>query len=165
MDADLSLFGIVYYISSHPQVVSTDRRNILARWCETIEMRVIKQQLNADVYSTYRPESQREVRLSRYQQMAQYAHAIHVFGETTGDFEALPGIDYLPLHPCDTLMREWFVVVQHPQYTAAVTARETSPPGTAYEDRTFAGIMTANSNIVELLARRLDEAIVATHST
>jgi DICT domain-containing protein len=138
--ADFSLYALIDW--TNVQTIFTERSDLLARWSRDIEMAVIERQLAAEVASGFQYLRRIAPVLPRYRQMAERA-SVTVFGVLDSRTD-LSGLQLMALAPADALVKEWFLIVQHPGYTRALVARELDE-----DARTFHGILTSDPAQVE----------------
>lgn len=165
IDPQLSLYSLINRGTISPQNIFAERRNVLARWCRTIEMRINEERLNTNVYANFQQLEYFGPVFPRYQKMAQVTKNIFIFGEPNATYEPVDNIHYVALSQNDQLVREWFLLVNHERYAEAVVAQEVTPPGTPHKDRMFKGIMTTNRDIIEILGDWLENSVIRTLPT
>ena len=122
--------------------IFTERRVLLARWSASIEQAVVKRQLAADVLAGFQSLDHIAPVLPRYRQLAAVARSLTVFG-VPGSLD-LSGLKICALQPESPLVKEWFLIVRHPDYNRALVARELVDAPLC-----FHGILTSDSAQVE----------------
>lgn len=154
--SEFSLYGLVEWRNVYN--IFTQRRPILADWCKRIEKTIIEHQLNSEVFAGFQQLRYLTPILSRYQQMAQISNQVYVFGESGPNDPQLNGLNPVVLNHNDSLVREWFLVVNHKHYCRALVALEITPFGTPHRDRVFRGMMTSEVHQVSRLHAAIREA-------
>lgn len=139
--------------------IFSERRALLASWCRTIELAIIERQLDTDVYAGFQQMRYLKPVLPRYQQMSAFAQPIWVFGQGGDDDPEMGNIKGVYLQPGDQLIKEWFLVVNHPSYSRALVAHEMSKPGTPHAKRIFRGILTSDAGQVARFAHLLQDRV------
>jgi DICT domain-containing protein len=118
--------------------IFTERRALLARWSFSIEKTVIERELAADIVSGFQSLDRMAPVLRRYRQLATVARSITVIGQP-GSTVDLTGLNVVTLQPDDLLVKEWFLIVRHPDYNRALIAREVDEA-----NHSFHGILTSD---------------------
>lgn len=114
-----------------------------------IEDTVFDNHLKVDFFAGFQKYSNFLRQRKRYTRLAQVCRRVYVWGVPDVDPPPIPGVEYLDLSPSDELAREWFVVVDTPEFFTALLTREMTygqdVPG---ELRRFHGIWTYDADIV-----------------
>jgi DICT domain-containing protein len=139
--------------------IFSERRALLASWCRTIELAVIERQLQTEVYAGFQQMRYLKPVQHRYQQMSVHASQVWVFGQAGSGDPALDKISGVYLRPGDQLIKEWFLVVDHPSYSRALVAHEMTKPGTPHAKRMFRGILTSDQGQVKRFAHLLRDRV------
>ncbi len=139
--------------------IFSERRALLASWCRTIELAVIERQINTEVYAGFQQMRYLKPIVPRYQKMSTFASHVWVFGQPSSDDPALESLRGVHLQPGDQLIKEWFLVVNHPSYARALVAHEMSKPGTPHSKRIFRGILTSDHGQVALFDNLLKDRV------
>ena len=147
---NFSLFNLVDWQDTSS--IFTGRRALLARWSHSIEKTILERGLTVDMLAGFQSLDRIAPVLPRYRQIATVAHSVTVIGLPSATLD-LAGLNILPLHPNDKLVREWFLIVRHPDYNRALIAREID-----HALHSFRGILTSDPAQVE----RFYEALTLT---
>jgi DICT domain-containing protein len=139
--------------------IFSERRALLAHWSKTIEEAVIDYQLETDVFAGFQHLHFIVPILIRYQQLQQIASSVWLFGTSDERDPALDGFRSVILMQDDLLVREWFLVVDHPRYARAIVAREITPPNTKRLERKFQGVLTSDRKQIKRLTSGLQDAL------
>ncbi len=148
----------------HVLDIFSEKRRMLALWCANIEKTIVQEQLKTThVFACFQQLEFFLPVLDRYTKLDQYVENIWVFG-TPSQTKEMPQIDhvtYVELDEADVLTQEWFLVVNHPQYSRALSALETTTSGTPHKDRTYKGILSSDPNVISPVYEKLVEEFVA----
>jgi len=138
---NFSLFNLVDW--QNTSSIFTERRTLLSRWSHSIEKTIVERRLAVDMLAGFQSLDRIAPVLARYRQLDRIAHTLTVIGlpSTTLDLE---GLNILPLSPGDKLVKEWFLIVRHPDYNRALIAREVNE-----SVHSFRGILTTDPVYVE----------------
>lgn len=139
--------------------IFSERRVLLAHWSKTIEEAVIEQRLKTEVYAGFQHLYFVSPILGRYQQLQEIASSVWLFGTSNARDPVLDRFHCVTLMEDDLLVREWFLVVDHPRYARAIVAREITPPNTKRLDRMFQGVLTSDRTQIKRLIRGLQDAL------
>lgn len=104
-------------------------------------------------FSLFEREAQRYTRLS-----SAWQHA-WVFGVADVPPPEVPNVTPVILPPEHPLAQEWFVVVDGPEFGAALLTADVSGFAIADESRRFMGLWSADSGLVRAASNRLTEAL------
>ena len=138
MRADFSLYDLINW--TNVQTIFTERADLLARWSWDIETAVLERELAVSVFAGFQYIRRIQRVLERHQQIAERS-TVMVFGVPDNTLD-LHELRLTALAPGDALVQEWFLIVQHPDYSRALIAREIEP-------RRFHGILTSDPVQVE----------------
>lgn len=138
--------------------IFSERRALLATWCRTIELAIIERELHTEIYAGFQQLRYLAPVLHRYQKISTFSRA-WVFGQPGEADPPLDGLNAVYLQPGDHLIKEWFLVVNHPTYARALVAHEVSKPGTPHAKRMFRGILTSDHHQVVKFADLLKDRV------
>ncbi len=156
-DQSFSLYDVVDWRTIYN--IFTERRALLASWCRTIELAVIERSLDTEIYAGFQQMRYLAPVLPRYQKMSLITNSIWVFGQQGEQDPPMDGLNGVVLQNDDQLIKEWFLVVNHPKYARALVAQETSKPGTPHSKRVFRGLLTSDQAQVARFATLLKERV------
>src|SRR4051812_9884192 len=105
----LSLYELVNVANVNN--IFTERRDILARWCKSLERKVIENRWPVDVFAGFQELDNLAPVFTRYQQIAQVAHSVWVFGRPATLALRDSNIHAVELSPDARLVKEWFLIV------------------------------------------------------
>lgn len=132
-----------------------EKRPMLAFYCRKIETEIVERGLKADVYAGFQRLARVKPVLPRYTQMVAQGASVAVFGVPSSKDGDMTGIRAVPLHEADVLVKEWFLVANHPQLQRALIAREVSGAHLPHAERTFEGVLTSDAREITRIARSI----------
>jgi DICT domain-containing protein len=150
-----SLYGMID--EANTSNIFMDRRKMLAHMCGRIEQDVVNARLDADVFAGFQKYVYVTPVIERYQSMVDQGAQVWLFAEGDSGDVALDGVLATGLLAGDALLREWFLVVSHPEYARALVAQEVTPDGTPQRERLFRGVMTSDPVEVARFAAALKQ--------
>lgn len=100
---------------------------VMAAISHEIEDIVIENNLPIDLFAGFQRFSYLAQRKYRYERLARACRRVYVWGVPDIDPPQIHNIEYVPLTQDTDLAREWFLVVDSPQFFTALLAQE-SPP-------------------------------------
>ncbi len=144
---DISLYRMIPTTSRDSTFVnSVHLMNVISHEIEDI---VFNNNLKVDFFAGFQKYSNFLRQRKRYTRLAQVCRRVYVWGVPDVDAPPIPGVEYLDLSPQNELAREWFLVVDTPEFFTALLTREMTygqdVPG---ELRRFHGIWTYDADIV-----------------
>ncbi|NJM06050.1 hypothetical protein HC891_07395 [Candidatus Gracilibacteria bacterium] len=127
-------------------VNSVPLMNVISHEIEDI---VIENALPLDVYAGFQRFSNFARQTKRYQRLAAVCRRVFVWGVPDVVPPNIPGIEFIPVSTEDELAREWFLVVDSPQFfTALLTREETYGQDLPKGQRRFRGVWTYDQQLV-----------------
>ncbi|MCU0491078.1 MAG: ATP-binding protein [Chloroflexaceae bacterium] len=127
-------------------VNSVPLMNVISHEIEDV---VINNELPVDFYAGFQCFSFFARQLNRYRKLAAICRRVFVWGVADITPPAIPGVEYIPISPDDSLAREWFLVVDTPEFfTALLTQEQTYGQQVAPGQRRFKGIWTYDPDLV-----------------
>lgn len=151
INSDFSVYDLFTGNSLGVDIFS-DRRRMLAKWCAMIEKTIIREALTgSQIFVGFQQLEYFLPVFERYQQIAQLGNTIWVFGQDRESFTppTTENINYIDLHPNDSLIKEWFLLVHHGVYSRSLSAIEISAPNTPHSLREFRGILSSNPKLIQ----------------
>jgi signal transduction histidine kinase len=144
---DISLYRMIPpEAGSSAFVNSVSLMNVISH---EIEDTVINNRLPVDFYAGFQRFSFFIRQFRRYQRLAAVCRRVYVWGIPDVDPPPMPGVEFIPVSPDMELAREWFLVVDTPQfYTALLTREETYGQELPKGARRFRGIWTYDPDLV-----------------
>ena len=157
IDRDYSLYKLVQDLQ--PPKLFTVKRQILSKWCETMEEEVVDRQLMTSVFVGFQVFSFFVPVMDRFCKIATYANQLSIFAEPDVELPAFDNIDVVCLSADDQLRREWFLIICHEEFMRAIVAREITDPGTPDSERVFEGIRTNHRKTIEEIYHSLSQLV------
>lgn len=144
---DISLYRMIPpQVRDSVFVNSVSLMNVISHEIEDV---VINNGLQVDFYAGFQRFSYFARQLRRYRRLAQVCRRVYVWGVPDIEPPPIPGVEYISVTPTMDLAREWFLVVDSPQFYSALLTQELTygqelPKG----QRRFQGIWTYDPDIV-----------------
>ncbi|MEP7287416.1 MAG: DICT sensory domain-containing protein [Chloroflexota bacterium] len=139
--------------------IFTERSPLLTQWCRTIETTILDRHLSAEMYVCFQQLSNFALVHKRYSKINELGQPVWIFGEPDVTYTPQANLNFIELANGDKLCREWFLVVNHPDYSRAVVAQEISLSGTPLKQRLFQGVLTSDKDTVATLERNLARVV------
>lgn len=157
IDRDYSLYKLVQDLQ--PPKLFTVKREVLSKWCETMEEEVVERQLVTSVFVGFQVFTFFLPVMERFGKIASYANQVSIFAQPDVELRTLDNIDVVCLNADDQLRREWFLIICHEDFMRAIVAREITDPGTPNSERVFEGIRTNHRKTIEEIYRSLSQLV------
>ncbi|MFZ0474024.1 MAG: DICT sensory domain-containing protein [Halobacillus sp.] len=124
--------------------------------CLMMENMVLMKKLKGNVYAGFQKFSHAKNVLDRFQAMTEYSN-VYIFGEEGVPMDSSDGIHYIPLPPNSELIREWFLVIDAPNFKSMMVAYDLDGFGVhkVKESRNFKGAKSSSPRVVEHAASLL----------
>jgi hypothetical protein len=148
IDPLFSIYDIVD--KSHPSNIFLTTSQHLLLFSQGIEQEIVNHRSCSPVYVGIQHFVNLAPIIDTYKRIAKFAEIVYLFGVVDVD---LPVIDhpihFVPIQPDSNLAKEWFMLVDHPNYTKLLSARE-RPAETKELDqqRIFEGVLSSERKIV-----------------
>ena len=120
----------------------------------TIEKQILKENLPVDLYAGFERLSFFEYQQATYRQLDAVCHSVTVFGIPDIPPPQFNKTEFATLESDSPLAREWFLVVDTPEFWTMLSTQELSPDPTTGRRR-FEGIWTFDATIVARASRYL----------
>jgi DICT domain-containing protein len=143
---DLSVYALVERTPTE-RMVSNHRRTMLIASHE-IENAVIVDKVRARVFAGFQRMSHFLPQIKRYRLLAENAESVYVFGVMDAELPSIRNVHYVPLAENDQLAKEWFVLVDSPDYYSLLTTEETSKAATPPDERVFWGVWSYDDDMI-----------------
>jgi DICT domain-containing protein/putative methionine-R-sulfoxide reductase with GAF domain len=114
-----------------------------------IENQVIQHRMPVDFYAGFQRFSHFPVQLRRYSRLAASCRRVYVFGIPDIAPPLISGIEWIELSPTDPLAREWFVLVNAPEFWSALIAQQLNSRDEITGGRRFNTLWTYDEQVVE----------------
>jgi DICT domain-containing protein len=157
LDPNLSVYNLV----KRTKVLSSflnDRQAMLMISYE-IERSLLK--ARARVFAGFQRMSRFLPMQERYRKLAEYSETVYVFGVMDVTPPRIANVRYIALNEGDQLAREWFLVVDSPQYYSALATEEVTALGLPDDQRKFVGVWSFDEELVTILQEWLSSAVGA----
>ncbi|MCA0969551.1 histidine kinase [Halobacillus litoralis] len=126
--------------------------------CLMMENLVLTKKLKGNVYAGFQKLSRAENVIERFQAMTEYSN-VHIFGVDDVGVTKDDGINYIDLPTTSELVREWFLVIDAPNFKSMMVAYDLDGFGVheVEEGRNFKGAKSSNPKVVSHAASLLAE--------
>ncbi|NJL48417.1 MAG: GAF domain-containing protein [Leptolyngbyaceae cyanobacterium SM2_5_2] len=119
---DISLFrSIAGQYDNLRRTQSVDMMNVISH---QIEDQIIHHQLPVDFYAGFQRFSHFPDQLRRYSRLGAICRRVYVLGIADYQPPSIQGIEFIELAPTSALTREWFLLVDTPDFWATLVAQE-----------------------------------------
>ncbi len=163
--ASLSLYPLV--ARQNPRDLSTTSVQTLLAISHSLEDVVMRHRLALTFYAGFQRVSSFLPQVDRFARLAALCQEVLVFAVPDAPFPALPGVTLVPLDDDAPLAREWFIVVDHERFGAALltrqlgegTARVTRKTIAFGRGRLYEGVLSFEDQLVGAARQALDVAL------
>jgi putative methionine-R-sulfoxide reductase with GAF domain len=118
-----------------------------------IERQIIENRIPAVVYAGFQRFSTFIPQMQIYRALGAAAKKVYVFGVPNVRLIALPGVEYIELKDDSPLAREWFLVVDTPEFWTTLSTEEIPGTDGATGGRKYRGVWTFDMAAVEQASR------------
>ena len=165
----LSLYPLV--ARQNPRDLATTSVQTLLAISHSLEDVVMRHHLPLTFYAGFQRVSSFLPQLERFARLAAICQQVFVFAVPDAPFPALPGVTHVPLPDDAPLAREWFIVVDHERFGAALLTRQLGQGPTRLtrkeiafgRGRLYEGVLTFDDQLVGAARQALDEALGRTY--
>lgn len=161
----LSLYPLV--ARQNPRDLATTSVQTLLAISHSLEDVVMRHRLSLTFYAGFQRTSSFLPQLDRFSRLATICQQVFVFAVPDAPFPVLPGVTHVPLPDDAPLGREWFIVVDHERFGAALLTRQLGQGPTRLtrkeiafgRGRLYEGVLTFDDRLVGAARQALDEAL------
>ncbi|NJP05861.1 MAG: hypothetical protein HC837_09675 [Chloroflexaceae bacterium] len=133
----------------HQQGMFVNSISIMTAISHQIEDIVLKHQLAVDLFAGFQRFSTFARQQKRYEQLAQICRRIFIWGIPDVEPPVLPRVNYIHVSETMEIAREWFLIVESPDFFTALLAQErTYDMNITQKERLFEGIWTYDASLV-----------------
>jgi len=147
-----SLFALVKDQAANKMFVN--HRKTMSSLSRAIELTALKASNPVRIFSGFQSMQFFLPVLTRYTQLAQRAE-VYIYGYPDITPPTVNGIHYVQLAEDDPLVKEWFIVVNSPDFCNALVTEDEAGLSVAHDRRRFKGLLTYDRTIVQ----QLDDAL------
>lgn len=151
----LSLFDLITDIPGHLLRVKRTMVDI----SHALENAAAMTGAPCQVFASFQRFSLFEREAMRYLQLSQTWDHAWIFGVADVAPPQIPNVTAVSLPPHHPLTREWFVVVDGPQFGAALLTADVSGFAIGDRSRQFMGLLSTDANLVRRASSRLTKAL------
>lgn len=114
-----------------------------------IEDQIIGHSMPVDFYAGFQRFSYFPAQLRRYGQLGATCRRVFVFGIADVKPPRIPGVEFIDIAPSSPLAREWFLLVDTPQFWTTLLTQEIEGRDVLSGGRQFDGIWSYDERVVE----------------
>ncbi len=127
-------------------VNSVPMMNVISHEIEDV---IVNNRLPVDFYAGFQRFSYFERQVKRYRRLAAVCRRVYIWGVADINPPAIPGVEFIPVSPDSDIAREWFLVVDTPNFfTALLTQEATYGQDLPKGQRRFQGVWTYDESLV-----------------
>ena len=115
----------------------------------SIELQVIKHDLPVNFYAGFERFSKFPAQMRSYGRLGAAARRVYVFGVSDVKPTPISGVEYVAVEPDSPLAREWFLLVNTPDFWVLLSTEEVAGQDEATGGRKFDGIWSFDATVVE----------------
>lgn len=160
IDKSLSVYHMLERRLTDQQSIVNHRRTMNLISYE-IENATLIDGVRGRIFSSFQRMSSFIPQIPRYTQLAAKAESVYVFGVPDVQVPAIPNLRYIPLPADAQLTREWFVILEAPNYHSVLATEELTEPNTRDHERMFHGVWTFNAEITTILQEWMSSLVDA----
>ena len=143
---DISLYDMIS--NEYAELATVNTVDMMNAISHQIEDAVIQHEMPVDFFAGFERFSNFPHQMRRYQRLGRVARRVYIFGVPDVSPPPIAGIEYKPLSATNALSREWFVVVNTPDFWTALLTQELDGRDSQGRRR-FRGLWTYNEEVVE----------------
>lgn len=168
MSASLASLSLYPLVSRHnPRDLSTASVQTLLAISHSLEDVVMRHRLTLTFYAGFQRVSSFLPQVDRFARLAALCQEVLIFAVPDAPMPALPGVTLIPLSDDAPLAREWFIVVDHERFGAALLTRQLGEVPTRVtrkaiafgRGRLYEGVLTFDDQWVGAARQALDQAV------
>ncbi len=120
-----------------------------------MEESILNMQCKGSLFAGFQKFSFFLPRIKMYKKLAQVVDNIWIFGIPDVSLPQIPNIHYVPISEEHQLVKEWFLLIDSPQFFSCLVAEDLTGLDTPSHEREFRGIWTFDDVLVTYLQTRL----------
>ncbi len=158
----------VQSISLYPAIAITDRNaattssvSTLLAISHSVEQTVMRYQLDGIFFAGFQRLSAFLPQVHRFRRLASRCKKVYVFAYADVPAPPIENLEYVSLEENAPLTREWFIVFQHKQFSAALLTRQISEDrqNEFGRGRLYQGVLTFHEAFIQPAAQLLGKAL------
>ncbi|MBC8163089.1 MAG: GAF domain-containing protein [Roseiflexaceae bacterium] len=114
-----------------------------------IEDQIIEHRMPVDFYAGFQRFSCFPAQMRRYGQLGACSRRVYVFGIPDVKPPSIPGIEFIEISPSSPLAREWFLLVDTPDFWTTLLTQEVEGRDTVSGGRKFDGLWSYDAEVIE----------------
>ncbi|MBX0328282.1 GAF domain-containing protein [Oscillochloris sp. ZM17-4] len=124
-----------------------------------IENQIIDNQLPVNFYAGFERFSYFPSQLRRYSRLGAVCRRVYVFGVPDVRPPSIPGIEFLEISPSSPLAREWFLLVDTPDFWTTLLTQEVEGRDAITGGRRFDGIWSFDEQVVDRVSLLMSQVL------
>lgn len=124
-----------------------------------IEDQVTQHQMAVDFYAGFQRFSNVPDQLRRYTRLGTICRRVYVFGIADHEPPAIPGVEFIDILPTSPLSREWFLLVDTPNFWTTLVSQEVVGKDPISGGRRFDGLWSYDETIVDRISLLISQVM------
>lgn len=153
----ISLFRSIANQYEHLRSISTVA--MMNTVSHQIEQQVVNHRMPVEFFAGFQRFSRFPAQHRLYQQLGAVCRRVYVFGVADTKPPSIPGVEFVALDPTSSLSREWFLVVDTPEFWTVLSTQEADGRDAIGGGRRYDGVWTYDSQVVERASLLLSQEL------
>jgi DICT domain-containing protein len=153
----LSLYGAIANRYQHLRTIRTVA--MMNTISHQIERQVLKHKMPIDFYAGFQRFSAFPQQLQHYQRLGSVCQRVNIFGFPDITPPSIPGVEFIELTSDIPMTKEWFLLVDAPEFWTLLSTREIEGRDPITGQRRFDGVWTFDAPVVESASQLLARAL------
>jgi DICT domain-containing protein len=146
----ISLFRSIATQYQHLRRVNTvSMMNVISH---QIEDQIIQHQLAVDFFAGFQKFSNFPDQMRRYSRLGSLCRRVYVFGVADCQPPNVPGVEFVEIAPTSALAREWFLLVDTPDFWSTLVAQEIDGKDPLSGGRRYDGLWSFDEHVVDRIS-------------
>jgi DICT domain-containing protein len=158
---NISLFKSIS--GQYPELRQINSVSVMNTISHLIEDQLVESKLAVDFYAGFQKFSNFPDQLRRYSRLGAICRRVYVFGMADYEPPVIPGIEFIEIPPGSLLAREWFLMVDAPEFWTTLVSQETEARELTVGGRSFDGLWSFNEQIVDRIALLISQIMESTY--
>ncbi len=117
-----------------------------------IEDQIIRHQLSVDLFAGFQRFSSFQDQHRRYARLGAICRRVYVFGVADYQAPIVPGVEFIEIAPTSALSKEWFLLVDTPDFWTTLVAKEVEGQDYITGGRRFDGLWSFDDVVVDRIS-------------
>lgn len=146
----ISLFRAIASQYQHLRRVNTvSMMNVISH---QIEDQIIQHQLAVDFFAGFQKFSNFPDQMRRYSRLGAICRRVYVFGVADCQPPVVPGVEFIEIAPTSALAREWFLLVDTPDFWCTLVAQEMDGKDPISGGRRYDGLWSFDEQVIDRIS-------------